>query len=1184
MHTSQEVPVLNPDSLVPALNPILIVDGKGLDRLKKYLATPRTYTMDYETTCVDTFYQRKARTLQIGDRNEQYIIDLLAFAETPERLWRAQGGYRRHGVLLNKRLVPERRTMVINGNLERVPAEALTPIVERVPVDSTILQPVIDVIQPSMDSDEWLKVGHMLEFEYIVSKWCLGIRAWHFYCTLTAERIIHNGAVPAMLAGFYGLGDLVRRYCGFEIDKSSQTTFDLESPLTEKQIIYCALDVRLPLAIKAAQEVKLKKAGLQWVTQIENDAIPAFGDLHLNGMYVNPVKWQKIIDGNQARLVAAVEGIDKFFLPIVGAKRLPNPEEAARLKEIWKGLQAKSQRETELSAEIRGAKSDPVKKAALIAERDKVEAMRVALIAPAKAQYAIEAGFCTKKYTDEFDKYEGQSAINFNSPDQLLAALHAGPFGLNAKNFPASNDKVMERHAKLPVIAAIREHRGVKQSLKMYGDRWIKTRDEMSTIGNPKPGFVDPDTGRIHARFNQLGADTGRLSCSNPNLLNLPHEDIIREAFESRPKFDMVSKDCSGQELRVLTQYSREPAWVHAFTHGQDIHSVSTQMIAPELWKAATVEASCAFLHKNKAKCSCPGHKKLRNDYKAVTLGIIMGLAAFSLGVQLGISTEEAQEKIDSWMQTFTHNKRAIEENQKVSYDRGEARTLAGRRRLMKQVSYEQAKAFAKDKYKDQCDQGKITKTMKSLVAAVKREGGNVSYQGCVVGATQVLEETRGLCRIEDLCGRSVRIWDGERFVSAHVVHSGPKRLVRITAAGRKVFECSPDHKFNVSGTRGNWFWKTSEEFSKQTWIKFNEEMPQWCATDIKYPEIYNARASNGKGVVIQQISDHMLLGEFVGRIASDGSIGPNKAVTLIIAEHEKAILPRLREGMLCLGGDRWAERSKQKKGDFLNGQRYQPVHSYTLADSTLANQLWLAGVKQKVPEFIMQSSDMLRGYLRGMFDGDGTVYRDGIMLTFGQIQRKEGWARQVQSCLAALGIQANVHINAGATVVRVVKREALKFQERVGFMNPVKQQKLRDLIQVGSKRGLSVIYGHAVSVRSVEVTDQWVEMYDVVDSESHKFMANGLITHNSSADFMKRAIGCGFDKEGNPYLWHILEPEFGAMLENFPYDELVTESPEPNSEAVSAAVSDAIIRAGAELVTVVPMESEGKIAKSWSK
>jgi DNA polymerase I-like protein with 3'-5' exonuclease and polymerase domains len=100
----------------------------------------------------------------------------------------------------------------------------------------------------------------------------------------------------------------------------------------------------------------------------------------------------------------------------------------------------------------------------------------------------------------------------------------------------------------------------------------------------------------------------------------------------------------------------------------------------------------------------------------------------------------------------------------------------------------------------------------------------------------------------------------------------------------------------------------------------------------------------------------------------------------------------------------------------------------------------------------------------------------------------------------------------------------------------------------------------------------------------ARKREAGNLPIQGSGADMMKEAMGCGFDSNGKPYLWHLLEPEYGALLENYVYDEFVTESPEANSEAVSSEVSDAIIRAAAEFVTIIPMESEGAIAKRWRK
>jgi DNA polymerase I-like protein with 3'-5' exonuclease and polymerase domains len=87
-----------------------------------------------------------------------------------------------------------------------------------------------------------------------------------------------------------------------------------------------------------------------------------------------------------------------------------------------------------------------------------------------------------------------------------------------------------------------------------------------------------------------------------------------------------------------------------------------------------------------------------------------------------------------------------------------------------------------------------------------------------------------------------------------------------------------------------------------------------------------------------------------------------------------------------------------------------------------------------------------------------------------------------------------------------------------------------------------------------------------------------------SAADQMLTAMGCGFDPNGKPYLWHILEPEYNSMLLLYLYDEFLVESPEEHSKAVEAEVEDAIIRSGAEFVKSVPMASEGMISKRWQK
>lgn len=705
------VPNLDPTTLVPSLNPTLVVDGDGLDKLAAYIARVDTYAFDYETNCVDRFFHRRARTLQIGDRNEQYVIDLLAFADTKQRLIASQGLYRSE---------------------KNLSAENLA-----------ILQSVVDVVRPSLESKSHLKAGYFLEFEYTVSKWCLGIRPWNFFDCFRAERSLTNGLIPVHQRDYWGLDDAIRRYCKFQISKEHQTSFDLETPLTQEQIIYCALDCRLPYVLKGAQEPKIQKAGLQWSVQIDMDAIPAFGDMHLNGMLADPDQWKAIIQTNEAELVLAVAEMDSHLLPVVGRKQKWDQDEIDRLEKVYRSYDEKSPEEISLSEQIRSCRKDPVRKAELTEMRAAHEAIRKANKAKAKEEYYAERAKANAKAKSDYAKMEGEAAINYNAPAQLLAALHAGPFGLNKQNLKESNDKAMEKHASLPVIKAIRKYRSLTKALGTYGYRWITSREEIDP-NTGKHGFVDPDTGRIHARFSQHGADTGRPSCTDPNMLNLPQDARYREAFVSRPGYDMVCKDCAGQELRILTEYSKEQAWVEAFLNRKDVHSISTHLINKELWEklANHTEAievgkdgkvktipPCAYFHKDREKCECPGHKDMRNVYKAFNFGMAYDKSAYSFAIELNKPKDTVEIMMEAWKRRFAVTQATLERLRNMGYEKHEARSLSGRRRIMRSVSYDQAKKSALEKWGDKCDQNKIAQMMQSLIAAVKREAGNMPIQ-----------------------------------------------------------------------------------------------------------------------------------------------------------------------------------------------------------------------------------------------------------------------------------------------------------------------------------------------------------------------------------------------------------------------------------------------------------------------
>ena len=110
--------------------------------------------------------------------------------------------------------------------------------------------------------------------------------------------------------------------------------------------------------------------------------------------------------------------------------------------------------------------------------------------------------------------------------------------------------------------------------------------------------------------------------------------------------------------------------------------------------------------------------------------------------------------------------------------------------------------------------------------------------------------------------------------------------------------------------------------------------------------------------------------------------------------------------------------------------------------------------------------------------------------------------------------------------------------------------------------------------MRRVEVTDIWVEMYDVVNSSTGRFMANGLVVHNSNADMTKFAL-IGINEALQDY---------DARIVNTVHDEIVVEAREDQAEVVCKIVEQEMVKAGERIVTLVPVVADAKIADYWSK
>jgi DNA polymerase-1 len=248
--------------------------------------------------------------------------------------------------------------------------------------------------------------------------------------------------------------------------------------------------------------------------------------------------------------------------------------------------------------------------------------------------------------------------FNPDSPKQLADVLF-DRLGLKivkrTKTGPSTDIEVLERLAdKHAVPKLILEYRSLVKLKNTYLDNL--------------PEFVNPKTKRIHASFSQIGAATGRLSCSDPNLQNIPIRTDegrrIRSAFvPGDPEHNvLLTADYSQIELRFLAHFTEEPALVEAFARDEDIH----RTVAAEVFNAKPENVT----------------REQRGQAKIVNFGIVYGVTASGLARRIeGMTVRSASELINAYHKRFPRIKQFLEQCVVEAQTKGYVETLCGRRR-----------------------------------------------------------------------------------------------------------------------------------------------------------------------------------------------------------------------------------------------------------------------------------------------------------------------------------------------------------------------------------------------------------------------------------------------------------------------------------------------------------------------
>jgi DNA polymerase-1 len=233
--------------------------------------------------------------------------------------------------------------------------------------------------------------------------------------------------------------------------------------------------------------------------------------------------------------------------------------------------------------------------------------------------------------------------VNIDSHTQLTAALKqlGVPVPDSTRNWklqPLAND--------YPVVAKLLEYRTVQKATTSYGENIL---NEISRV-----------TGRVHANFHQIGAPTGRFSCTNPNIQQVPHEPEYRRCFRAPEGRKLVIADYSQVELRILADVTGDEGFIEAFNSGADLHRVTAAQVFNVKPEDVTSEQ--------------------RSFSKRLNFGVVYGIGANRFAAMTGLPISEAEEIMRRYFATYSGLNRWLREAaQKALRDR-EARTPLGRR------------------------------------------------------------------------------------------------------------------------------------------------------------------------------------------------------------------------------------------------------------------------------------------------------------------------------------------------------------------------------------------------------------------------------------------------------------------------------------------------------------------------
>ena len=232
--------------------------------------------------------------------------------------------------------------------------------------------------------------------------------------------------------------------------------------------------------------------------------------------------------------------------------------------------------------------------------------------------------------------------INIDSHVQLTRALKR--LGIEVPD-STRNWKLQPLAEKHKEIKTLLEYRTVQKALTSYGENILNE--------------ISPVTGRIHADFRQIGAPTGRFSCNNPNIQQVPHSYEYRRCFRAPVGRKLIISDYSQIELRILADFTGDQGFVDAFNSGADLHKVTAAQVFSVPLDQVT--------------------KEQRDFAKRLNFGVVYGIGAQRFSTMTGLSLTTAEDILRRYFATYRQLDAWLRDAAQRAIRERTARTASGR-------------------------------------------------------------------------------------------------------------------------------------------------------------------------------------------------------------------------------------------------------------------------------------------------------------------------------------------------------------------------------------------------------------------------------------------------------------------------------------------------------------------------